>query len=68
MKIGDKIKLKGKTGHGRNRIREQGEMWEVIGLPANIVCMTPNPVQPALKGLSRGDERWFNPRDFEVVK
>jgi|TARA_Y100000034_G_scaffold60139_1_gene73092 hypothetical protein len=32
MKPGDIIKLKGKTKHGKNRVREQGEFWGVIKL------------------------------------
>jgi hypothetical protein len=24
------IRLKGKTGHGKNRVRENGEFWEII--------------------------------------
>ena len=30
--VGDVILLKGITGHGRNRIREHGEMWKVLSL------------------------------------
>ena len=30
MKAGDKVKLTGKTKHGKNRVREQGELWRVI--------------------------------------
>tara|TARA_R110000851_G_scaffold23591_3_gene68951 strand:- start:1033 stop:1239 length:207 start_codon:yes stop_codon:yes gene_type:complete len=68
MIIGEIVKLKGRTGHGKNRIREQGELWEVLALPTGVVCMDPPPVHPPLKGVMRGDERWFNPVDFEVVE
>jgi|TARA_B100001175_G_scaffold259311_1_gene228001 hypothetical protein len=29
--IGNKVKLVGKSRHGKNRVREQGELWEVVG-------------------------------------
>tara|TARA_B100000287_G_scaffold406197_1_gene430455 strand:- start:309 stop:557 length:249 start_codon:yes stop_codon:yes gene_type:complete len=29
MKVGDKVKLTGKTKHGKNRVREQGEFWTI---------------------------------------
>jgi len=32
MKSGDIVKLKGKTSHGKNRVREQGELWKVLNL------------------------------------
>ena len=28
--VGDTVRLSGKTRHSRNRIRENGDMWEVI--------------------------------------
>ena len=29
MKVGDILVLSGKTRHGKNRVREQGELWKV---------------------------------------
>ena len=29
MKVGDKVKLIGKTKHGKNRVNEQGAVWTV---------------------------------------
>ena len=29
MEVGKKVKLTGITRHGKNRVREQGEVWEV---------------------------------------
>jgi len=29
VKVGDKVKLTGLTKHGKNRVREQGDMWTV---------------------------------------
>jgi len=30
VKAGDIIILSGKTNHGKNRVREQGELWKVV--------------------------------------
>lgn len=65
--IGSTVKLRGITKHGKNRVREQGELWDVIGLPTGVVGMSIRPICPTIKGQMRGDERWFNPRDFEIV-
>ncbi len=32
MKVGDILILSGKTRHGKNRVREQGELWKVISI------------------------------------
>ena len=32
MKIGDKVKLTGITRHGKNRVREQGDLWTVTAI------------------------------------
>ena len=32
MTIGDKVKLTGITRHGKNRIREQGNLWTVTAV------------------------------------
>ena len=29
MEVGDRVKLKGKTKHGKNRVNEQGAIWTV---------------------------------------
>ena len=46
--VGNLMKLSGKTRHGKNRIRENGEMWRVIqvdGQDSSImstkVCVMP---------------------------
>ena len=48
MKIGNHLKLAGVTRHGKNRIRENGEMWEVItvdggdsSILSTKVCVVP---------------------------
>ena len=30
MKAGDILILSGKTKHGKNRVREQGELWRIV--------------------------------------
>ena len=46
--VGDIVKLSGKTRHGKNRIRENGELWRVMtadGQDSSIlttkVCVRP---------------------------
>ena len=34
MKVGDKVKLTGLTKHGKNRVREQGDLWTVAEVKA----------------------------------
>jgi hypothetical protein len=34
MEVGKKVKLTGITRHGKNRVREQGDIWEVTRLVA----------------------------------
>ena len=37
MEVGNKVKLTGITRHGKNRVREQGETWEVIRIILRLV-------------------------------
>ena len=41
MKVGNKIKLAGVTRHGKNRIRENGEIWEVITVDGDDSSILP---------------------------
>lgn len=34
-----KIRLKGVTQKGKNRVRENGELWEVIHMKSSISCL-----------------------------
>jgi hypothetical protein len=36
MKVGDILTLLGKTRHGKNRVREQGELWKVVNIKGAI--------------------------------
>ena len=44
MLVGDKVKLTGITRHGKNRVREQGETWEVIRLSPTVGVQQKLPV------------------------
>ena len=49
------LTLKGITGHGKNRIREHGDKWEVLEFPPGVLDMTPKPVLPPIKSLKTGE-------------
>lgn len=55
------IRLRGKTNHGKNRVREHGEVWEVLDWQSTL-----RPNQPFIRSIQTGDERWLTD-DFEVV-
>ena len=66
MKIeGNWIILKGITGYGKNRIREHGDLWEVLDLPPGVISMTPKPPFPPIKSLKTGEWRWLDDINFE---
>ena len=55
--VGNHLRLSGKTRHGKNRIRENGDLWEVINvdgqgfsLLTTKVCVIP------IKELTRRDQ------------
>ena len=62
------IKLKGITGHGKNRIREHGELWEILEFPTGVVSMTPKPSLTPIKSVKTGEERWLDEKNFEIVE
>ena len=43
MEVGNKVKLTGTTRHGKNRVREQGETWEVIRVSPKVGFKTKAP-------------------------
>ena len=61
------ITLKGLTGHGKNRIREHGTEWIVLGLPEGVLAMDPEPIFPAIKSVKTGEWRWFDDKNFEII-
>jgi hypothetical protein len=69
MQVGDIITLKGITGHGKNRVREQGDQWFVMNDTTDIGIMSRDSasVFPPIRSLQTGEWRWFDNVNFEVV-
>ena len=62
------LKLKGKTGHGKNRIREHGTDWKVLTDADIGILGRSHPSQfPPIRSLMTGEWRWFDDVNFEVV-
>ena len=59
--VGDAVRLSGKTRHGKNRIRENGDMWEVITIDCkeSSVLSTKICVVPMAEGR-RENWRWLD--------
>ena len=67
---GDIIKLSGKTRHGKNRIRENGDMWEVITVDGGESSVLPTKVC-AVPLSGSGNWRWIDlvdDRDMVIVE
>ena len=70
--VGDAVRLSGITRHGKNRIRENGDMWRVINvdgaessLLVTKICVIPLDVS------RRSEWRWIDlpeDRDMEIVE
>jgi len=43
MQVGKKVRLTGITQHGKNRVREQGDTWEVIRMNPTVAFKTKAP-------------------------
>ena len=61
------IKLKGITGHGKNRIREHGDLWEVLEVPTGVIKMSHKPPFPPIKSVKTGAERWLDDINFSWI-
>jgi len=61
------IKLTGKTNHGKNRIREHGDLWEVLELPTGVIKMSHKPKLPPIKSVKTGEERWLDDVNFSWI-
>ena len=65
------IRLKGKSNHGKNRIREHGDLWLVVHVDTNKVML-----RSRNKTFKVGDEmphdgRWIDQgvdKNFEIVE
>ena len=59
MKVGTKVKLKGKTKHGKNRVREQGNTWRVVKIRSGLALAEDRDKEFALLlAENRPDEHW----------
>ena len=61
------IRLKGVTGHGKNRIREHGDKWEVLDVPTGVTSMSHKPLFPPIKSIKTGAERWLDDINFSWI-
>ena len=68
--VGNHLKLKGGSRHGKNRIHENGDMWEVIQVDgADSSLLTTKVSLMPLSGT--GNWRWVDlpeDRDMEIVE
>ena len=63
------IRLKGITGHGKNRIREHGDVWEVLTLQEmGIISMTPMPTKMPIISIATKEWRWLDEKNFEIIE
>ena len=61
------LRLKGISNHGKNRVKEHGELWKVTAHSSKTHVMRLNEI--FIESLETGDLRWVNPwkdRNFEV--
>ena len=61
------LTLTGRTGHGRNRIQEHGNLWEVLEVPTGVVSMSQKPPFPPIKSVKTGEERWLDNVNFSGI-
>ena len=70
--VGNLMKLAGKTRHGKNRIRENGDMWRVITVDGGDSSILTTKVCVRPMNLERRDEwRWIDlPSDehMEIIE
>ena len=70
--IGNHLRLTGKTRHGKNRIRENGDMWRVISVDGGDSSILTTKVCVRPMDLERRDEwRWIDlPSDehMEIIE
>ena len=62
--------LKGKTNHGKNRIRENDETWVLVDTASILSCNRVTGPFVFLKSIKTNDARWVaeeNDKNFEVI-
>ena len=68
--VGNHLRLEGRNRHGKNRIRENGNMWEVIQVDGQDSSVLPTKVCAAPLSGS-GNWRWIDlvdDRDMVIVE
>ena len=59
--VGDAVRLSGKTRHGKNRIRENGDMWEVITIDGKESSVLPTKICVVSMAEDRRENwRWLD--------
>ena len=70
--VGNLMRLAGKTRHGKNRVRENGDMWRVITVDGGDSSILTTKVCVRPMNLERRDEwRWIDlPSDehMEIIE
>ena len=64
------IKLTGKTNHGKNRIREHGDLWLVVHVDVNKVMLQSRNKTFKASDEMHHDGRWIDQgvdKNFKVV-
>jgi|TARA_R110000822_G_scaffold2594_2_gene12156 hypothetical protein len=66
------IILRGRTGHGKNRIREHGDQWDRVSLlEVGILGMSDKPKDTwPIRSLKTNEWRWFdfnNDPHFDII-
>ena len=65
------IRLKGISGHGKNRIREHGDIWLVIHVDTNKVMLRSRNRTFKIDGRNWHDGRWIDQgidKNFEIIE
>ena len=68
---GQWIRLKGISGHGKNRIREHGDIWLVVHVDTNKVMLRSRNKTFKVGDEMHHDGRWIDngiDKNFEVVE
>jgi hypothetical protein len=71
--IGDFVRLRGKTRHGKNRINQHGDVWEVVDeqLTKILLQSLQNTFKDTPNRVAEKDWRWISSVDdknFEIVE
>ena len=61
------LTLKGITRHGKNRVHEHGDHWQVLDLPPGVIKMSHPPRLPPIQSLKTDEWRWLDDRNFSWI-